>query len=60
MIIPTTAGAEGYALDRFDLEDNVFQPGLGGYLWLPTGASDNWVGDGTGRGLLLALTRGRG
>ena len=65
----TLAGAQDAAFGdlRFhlrgtllELDDDVLQLGIGGYLWLPTGAADNWVSDGTVRGSLEVLLAGMG
>ncbi len=39
---------------------DMFQLAAAGYLWLPTGASDSYVSDGTARGRLEAIAGGRG
>ncbi|MFO0755554.1 MAG: OmpA family protein [Byssovorax sp.] len=38
---------------------DIFQLAAGGYLWLPTGASDSYVSDGTPRGRLEAIAGGK-
>ena len=38
--------------------DDAFAVGAGGYLWMPTGASDNWVSDNTVRGAIEILLGG--
>ncbi len=39
--------------------DDVFQIGVGGYLWLPTGASNSFVSAGEVRGLPMVIAGGR-
>jgi len=39
---------------------DMFQVALGGYLWLPTGASDAFVGEGSVRGMPQLIVGGRG
>jgi outer membrane protein OmpA-like peptidoglycan-associated protein len=40
--------------------DDVFQLGVGAYVWLPTGPSDAYVGSGSVRGMPQVIVGGRG
>lgn len=39
---------------------DIFQLAIGGYVWVPTGAADSYVSDGTVRGMPQLIAGGRG